>query len=190
MCPCYSFLMPQTHEGAMKVLAAKAGVSLNGYLLKVRSGLKWCYYCKDWHPVECFGVDTSRYDGLAPLCAGARKDRYRKSYKPVPVELRKKMGPPAKPSRDGDKIQARQRINVLVRTGRMAHPNTLPCKDCGHVWEKGERRHEYDHPQGYLAQNHYVVDPVCTKCHAAREKIRGTNYVGRARSSSGKFTGR
>lgn len=46
---------------------------------------------------------------------------------------------------DGDKKQARRRINVEVRTGRRPHPNTIPCVDCGHIWKMGERRHEYDH---------------------------------------------
>lgn len=83
-----------------------------------------------------------------------------------------KHGPPAMPPRDGDKQQARQRINVLVRTGRLAHPNTFPCTDCGHVWAEGERRHEYDHHKGYAPEHHYDVEPVCTTCHAARDSAR------------------
>lgn len=78
-------------------------------------------------------------------------------------------GPAPNPPRDGDKIQARQRINVEVRTGRRPHPNTLPCWDCGHVYKPSERRHEYDHYKGYAAQNHYKVQPVCTLCHAKRD---------------------
>lgn len=78
---------------------------------------------------------------------------------------------PAEP-RDGDLKQARQRINVLVRTGRKPHPNTLPCTDCGHVWSEGERRHEYDHHNGYAAEHHYDVEPVCTTCHAKRDSHR------------------
>ena len=42
-------------------------------------------------------------------------------------------GPQPKPARSGDKLQARQRVNVEVRSGRRPHPNTLPCTDCGHV---------------------------------------------------------
>lgn len=61
-------------------------------------------------------------------------------------------GPKPQRPRTGDKIQARQRINVEVRTGRRPHPNTLPCADCGHIWEEGERRHEYDHHLGYIDQ--------------------------------------
>ena len=81
-------------------------------------------------------------------------------------------GPSPAPPRDGDKKQARQRINVEVRTGRRPHPNTLPCVDCGHVWSEGERRHEYDHHRGYDAAHHYDVVPVCTVCHARRDSIK------------------
>lgn len=82
---------------------------------------------------------------------------------------RSTFGPPPSPPRDGDKVQARQRINVLVRTGRLAHPNTLACVDCGHIWKPGERRHEYDHYLGYAAEHHYDVQPVCTLCHSERD---------------------
>ena len=81
-------------------------------------------------------------------------------------------GPAPKPPRDGDKEQARQRINVEVRTGRRPHPNTLPCVDCGHVWSEGERRHEYDHHKGYAAAHHLDVVAVCTTCHAQRDGAR------------------
>ena len=78
-------------------------------------------------------------------------------------------GPSPHPPRDGDKVQARQRINVGVRMGRRPHPNSIPCADCGHVWEEGERRHEYDHHLGYAAENHSEVESVCTTCHARRD---------------------
>ena len=46
-------------------------------------------------------------------------------------------GPAPKPPRDGDRKQARQRINVEVQAGRRPHPNSLPCTDCG-LWCAGE----------------------------------------------------
>ncbi len=85
---------------------------------------------------------------------------------------RGRFGPPPAPSRDGDRKQARQRINVEVRTGRRPHPNTLPCTDCGHIWFEGERRHEYDHHLGYAGKHHYDVEPVCTRCHTARDSVK------------------
>lgn len=82
-------------------------------------------------------------------------------------------GPTPKPGRDGDRQQARQRVNVEVRTGRLAHPNTLACVDCGHLWAEGERRHEYDHHLGYSAEHQYDVEPVCSRCHHARDSAKG-----------------
>lgn len=82
-------------------------------------------------------------------------------------------GPAPMAPRDGDKKQARQRINVEVRTGRRPHPNTVACVDCGHVWKTGERRHEYDHHLGYSAAHHYDVEAVCTRCQRRRSMKRG-----------------
>lgn len=87
------------------------------------------------------------------------------------TELRPR-GPAPKPPRDGDREQARQRVNVEVRTGRRPHPNTLPCTDCGHEWAAGERRHEYDHHLGYAAAHHMDVQAVCTTCHHLRDDKR------------------
>lgn len=80
-------------------------------------------------------------------------------------------GPTPKP-RNGDKKQARQRVNVEVRNGFIPHPNSLPCSDCGHVWRKGERRHEYDHYKGYASEHHLHVEPVCTSCHVKRDNLK------------------
>lgn len=74
-------------------------------------------------------------------------------------------------ARDGDKKQARARVNHLVRTGRMPHPSTLPCTDCGHAGEG--RLHEFDHHLGYAAEFHESVEIVCCKCHRARSVARG-----------------
>lgn len=82
----------------------------------------------------------------------------------------KKPGPLPKSPRNGDRKQARQRINVEVRTGYRPHPSSIPCSDCGHIGE--DRRHEYDHYLGYAADNHLDVEAVCTICHAARDNAK------------------
>lgn len=136
---------------------------------------KWCTACKTSHSVTAFGRDATRADGLAMRCLSSRR-----SGKPIgwhgrpsvnPVTGRP--GPAPNPPRSGDKEQARQRINVEVRTGRRPHPNTLPCTDCGHVWSVGERRHEYDHHHGYEPAHHLEAEAVCTKCHRRRCDERG-----------------
>lgn len=166
--------MAQTHDGAMKVAAGRAGVPLGEYLARVAVGEKWCWKCKAWHPALAFAIDRSRHDGLAAQCRVSRSTGHPKGWhaKPIVNPLTGRPGPAPAAPRDGDKLQARQRINVEVREGRRPHPNTLPCKDCGHVWVEGERRHEYDHHLGYAAEHHYDVEPVCTKCHHKRDNER------------------
>lgn len=95
-------------------------------------------------------------------------------------------GPAPKPPRDGDRLQARQRVNVEVRTGRRPHPNMLPCADCGHFYGvDSQRRHEYDHYLGYDAVHHSDVQPVCTVCHRARNDAR--RETPHARGRHGRF---
>ncbi len=100
------------------------------------------------------------------ILGGSNKGRVAMPFGVNPVT--EKPGPAPMEPRTGDRKQARQRINVEVRTGYRPHPNGLPCADCGHTWKPGERRHEYDHYLGYSADHHYDVEPVCTTCHAKR----------------------
>lgn len=104
----------------------------------------------------------------APEYQNSQEDKQRHVMRRI-NKLTGRPGPAPLPPRSGDKKQARQRINVEVRTGRRPHPNTLPCVDCGHVWTSGERRHEYDHHLGYSAEHHHDVVVRCTRCHAHRE---------------------
>jgi hypothetical protein len=91
---------------------------------------------------------------------------------PLPGLIGRARRRPFMAPRDPNKLLARSRVNVEVRFGRRPHPNKLPCTDCGHIWSKGERRHEYDHHKGYAAEHHFDVEPVCTICHAARDGVR------------------
>lgn len=63
-------------------------------------------------------------------------------------------------------------MNLEVRSGRIPHPDFLPCSDCGHLGA-GDRRHEYDHHLGYGPEHHLDVQVVCTLCHMKREQRRG-----------------
>lgn len=130
---------------------------------------KWCVGCKVTHPVEAFGRDRSRTDGLNPTCRTFKNRRAVSAYTPHPAE---RHGPAPLPARDGDVRQARARVNHYVDTGRLPDPNTLPCADCGHVYVEGGKRHEYDHHLGYGAEHHLDVEAVCSTCHHARERRR------------------
>lgn len=173
-------------EGAQKAAATRIGVSIDEYRSNIAAGLKHCRACRKWKPIMEFCADRSRGDGKSAACAVCVNANHRARYTPVPEDQRRPMGPPPFAPRSGDKKQARQRINVEVREGRRPHPNRLPCTDCGHVWKVGERRHEYDHHNGYGAEHHYDVEPVCTTCHAARESARGL-YARRQRNRDGSF---
>lgn len=162
--------MAGTLDGAIKVAAKRVGVSTNEYARRRGLGERWCFGCKAWHEITAFGSDASRADGVARSCRAARRLSHKRSYIPKPC-LRH--GPLPAAARDGDVKQARRRVNVLVRTGRIARPNDLPCSDCSHVYRDGERRHEYDHYLGYAAEHHLDVEAVCTTCHIEREKSRG-----------------
>lgn len=135
-----------------------------------KTEIAWCSKCS--RPL----TDETR-SGHGRQCKECRNAAVRARYVKKGPPLR--FGPEPNPPRDGDKVQARQRINVEIRTGKRPHPNTLPCADCGHVWAAGERRHEYDHHLGYAAEHHLDVEPVCTVCHAKRDsaKVRQTHCI-------------
>lgn len=160
--------MAQTKEGAVIVAAQKVGVTPAEYIDKIKIGEKWCFRCRKWHPINDFGRDKHRFDGLASSCLIARKAIYNQTYQPIPPERRKPMGPAPYPCRNGDKKQARSKVNHAVQKGNIPKPNDLPCTDCGHIWTDGERRHEYDHARGYESESHFDIEPVCTLCHAKR----------------------
>ena len=128
---------------------------------------KWCTACKQRHLIQAFGKDRTRYDGLAACCLASKRVKIRK----IRVQFRSGW---LKPVRDGDKLQARRRINYLVEQGRIPHPDDLPCIDCGDEIFLRRYRHEYDHACGYDGLNQLYVEPVCSRCHHGREKSRSS----------------
>lgn len=76
------------------------------------------------------------------------------------------------PTRDGDRLQARRRINYLVEQGLIPAPGDLPCFDCADAVWANSYRHEYDHACGYDGENQLYVEPVCSRCHHIREEDR------------------
>lgn len=177
--------MAGTAAGALKRRAAAIGLTPEALLAREAAGERWCYRCEAFHPRADFGNDSTRADGRERSCRASRNRSARERYTPHPA-LRH--GPLPNPPRDGDREQARQRVNVLVRTGRLPHPNALACTDCGHEWAEGERRHEYDHYLGYAAEHHLHVEPVCTTCHRRRCDDRGE--IEQHRDAAGRYAPR
>lgn len=163
--------MAQTKEGAVKIAAKKIGIPIDNYKANIQKGFLWCTGCKAWHKKNDFNFDKSRWSGRAQSCREYLKAEYKKCFKPIPPEKRKKMGPSPYLERPGDKKQARHRVNVLVRTGKIPKPNDLPCSDCGHVHKDGGKRHEYDHHEGYATGKHTVVIVRCSTCHHRRHPM-------------------
>lgn len=175
--------MAATPEGLQKARATKLGLTFQELQAREAAGEKFCLKCRTWQSRDVFGRDVTRWDGKAIWCPSCRAGHHKTTYVPHPAEG--PPGPAPKAPRTGDKRQARMRVNVLVRTGRLARPNDLPCFDCGHEWTKGARRHEYDHFRGYESAHHYDVQAVCSKCHHRRARERGE--LKQVRSEDGKY---
>ena len=146
------------------------------------SGIEWtdaktCSHCLTEKPLAAFSRDASRVDGLTYWCRDCRNERTRDRYESRAVVGRH--GPIPFPPRDGDKQQARKRVNLQVRTARRPNPNTLPCSDCGHLVKDGGSRHEYAHFLGYGTEHHEAVEAVCSVCHHRRSRERGEDKSGK-----------
>jgi len=132
-----------------------------------------CTACLVVKAAEAFHLDRSHADGRASVCRECRNARARRNYQPKGPPAR--YGPAPTPGRDGDKLQARHRVNRAVAAGELPAADSLPCTDCGHLGD--DRRHEYDHHNGYAAAHHLDVEPVCSRCHHRRDnpKLRQTH---------------
>lgn len=160
------FILSRTGRqlGIFKTAAVKARIPFDEYIRRLDAGLKRCATCREWRSCDQFGPDSTRWDGRDAHCYDCHRGFSRERYVPIPLEKQKPKGPPRHDPRDGDKLQARQLINVDVKRGRRPDPDDLHCALCGH--KGGARRHEYHHHMGYLARHHYDVIPLCSKCHS------------------------
>jgi len=160
-----------SRRGGTKAAAKRIGMSQRDYDSKRAAGFKWCYRGKHWILTGEFGSDVTRADGLATICCECRAYQHKARYVPRPSQPRPQ-GRRYVAARDGDKIQARGRVNHLVRVKVIPDPDDLPCVDCGDG-AGGATRHSYDHHLGYAADHHESIEPVCYKCHDARSRRRG-----------------
>lgn len=65
--------MAGSRAGAIRVAAARLGLTEADYRARIDAGLKWCRTCREWHPCDAFGADRSRGDGLASRCRASFK---------------------------------------------------------------------------------------------------------------------
>lgn len=172
--------MAQTKEGAVKCAAAKLGISFNDYSARVAGGFKHCRVCREWKDESEFNIDRSRSGSRAALCRECQSKTAISRYVP---SIPERYGPVPKPGRDGDKLQARARVNQLVKNGLLQNPNDVPCSECGHIGD--DRRHEYHHHKGYSAEHHLSVIVLCSKHHARIDK----NWINKTRNKKGQFNG-
>lgn len=177
--------MVLTKIGGQKIAAGKIGISVEEYQQNVKSGLKWCFSCQTWLKLNLFNQSKNARDGKDNRCRTCRRAFDRKRYQPIPIDIRKSRGFSTKPGRNGDKTQARNRVNYAVTRNRLPHARNIPCVDCGHLGP--DRLHEYDHYKGYDAVNHLEVECVCVPCHIDRERQRKQEwqYHNHTRRSNG-----
>jgi len=148
--------MAQTEKGAIMIAAKKAGLSVAEYTNRLAKGLKKCTVCKEWKLLCNFTGDGSRKDGRASKCIDCNRALW--------VFREITHGPQNQtPRRNGDKQQARRRINVDINVGIRPNPNSLYCSMCGHIGD--DKRHEYHHILGYSPEHHCDVLPLCSACH-------------------------
>ena len=159
--------MSGTIIGAIRGAARRLGLSEADYREQLARGLKWCHGCRKWHQRVAFGSDRHRLDGLAAICLVKKAEAQKANYRP---QARPKAGRRFVPAREGDKHQARRRVNHLVAVGLLPPPAALPCCDCQHIG--ANRRHGYDHFLGYTTAHHEHVQAVCSRCHRKRAIAR------------------
>lgn len=144
--------------GIQKRVAQLTKLSLYEYQQKISSGFKYCYGCKGWKQKSEFATDLSRGDKLKSLCRPCVKGKGYSSRKRI---------------QSVEKVRAHRAIQMRVRRGTLPHPDTINCSDCGHIGN--DRRHEYDHYNGYQGEAKFQVQAVCSMCHASRHKLRKTD---------------
>ncbi len=68
--------------------------------------------------------------------------------------------------KDREKVRARGAVANAIKSGRLLKASEYLCTDCG------LKAREYDHYLGYSKENQLSIQPVCSRCNKAREKLR------------------
>lgn len=60
--------------GGYKNAARRTGLSIKQWIERRQNGLRWCFRCRTWGPVEQFCIDKSRLGGRASSCKPCMSD--------------------------------------------------------------------------------------------------------------------
>ena len=126
--------MAQTHAGAMKIAAKRAGIPVEEFLALLASGMKRCWRCKTWKAVAEFAKDRSRFDDRVCICYGCRRVKVRIDIKGRPSAFKgrhhtaeakakisgRKMGIPSrlKGIPRSDEVKRKISVNTRAKTAR------------------------------------------------------------------------
>lgn len=74
-------------DPAWLTAARRCGLSLEEYRTNIEAGLKRCWRCRVWKPIDQFCADRSRGDGRSARCmACRRKPKQLRLIRPTPAE--------------------------------------------------------------------------------------------------------
>ena len=131
---------------ATKTAAKKCGISIEDYVMLKESGLKRCTKCKRWLPINNFGIDSGRADGIRTACYDCRRVKTKRQHiNQAPNKLAQG--------------RATHAIRKAIERGTMVKAKMLTCRHCH------KQATEYHHHLGYDEVHWLDVIPLCNGCH-------------------------
>lgn len=138
-----------SREGVMKTAAQRVGLTLDEYEANVAAGLKWCWACVEWQPIDDFAIDRSRGDGRVARCRAA-------------VNVKRRMVRVLSAPSVQVHNAATNAVRTAIRRGELPAPTSLTCADCPEAAE------QYHHFIGYEPEHWLDVLALCRSCHLSR----------------------
>jgi len=139
--------------------------------INVEAGLKWCPKCETRKPVDAFGVQRGREDGLTGWCRMCRAARSRWRRANDPAKHRAEVAGRAEANRP--MWAAKEAVRRAIKSGRVVKPASgTPCA-CGRVEPL-----EAHHHMGYSHEHRLDVVWRCRSCRAATDaQLRASEVV-------------
>lgn len=130
--------------GVLAAAARRVGLTVAEYEEQRARGLKRCIRCRTWLPLDAFGVEIARGDGLTAACRDCRH---------VPVR-RTRIALPGSESPG----HAYTVLRDAIQHGILPPATTQTCA-CG------RQARNYHHANGYENGHEVDVVPMCVSCH-------------------------